>query len=354
MDSPPTLDAFHARLDQLLALVWPYLDELEARAERDDAIMKLWATEPVLSDEQKRQREEFQTWVASDGSAFDDPEVAAESCVAFCWWREDSYLSIQEAIRRCREASGYGEPSVIPRSALQYLDQSLRDCMDALRRRLREPWPRPRIADALSDVRINSFLLSERRLIEMIERNEERNRLTRNESDEQMNVLCDKLSMEFNARITSKRSAPPVDRQGSNWPTTIASPSPTDMIVKASDRDRQLIRFYDQLKTTMKSVTDEAAATSWNKKYPNEVVSADCFKSARWRVTHDGPVQLVTVTEVVGKLKQKNVETTEKTLNNTYTRAWGKSVGKRGRAPTYDWSTVRPIVEGQFSVSFGE
>ncbi len=174
MDSPPTLDVFHARLDQLLALVWPYLDELEAIATRDDAIMQLWLTEPVLSEEQKRQREEFQAWAAMDGLAFDDPEVGAESCIACAWWRNHSYLRIQEAIRRCREAAGYGEPSVILHRALKFLDQSLRDCTFALRSRLHTPWPRSRIEDALAHVSSNSFLLSERRLRELVDENEER------------------------------------------------------------------------------------------------------------------------------------------------------------------------------------
>lgn len=60
----------------------------------------------------------------------------------------------------------------------------------------------------------------------------------------------------------------------------------------------------------------------------------------------------VTAEAVSALLKSKNRKIEAKTLKNAYKANWGKPDGSQGRAETFDWDRIRPIVEEQFSVKF--
>lgn len=85
----------------------------------------------------------------------------------------------------------------------------------------------------------------------------------------------------------------------------------------------------------------------WSSKLPNTYRppwNEEAAKLADGFVTPEGVALL---------LKTKNKVITPKTLKNSYKAAWGTPDGKDGRAETFYWKRICPIVEDQFKVKFG-
>jgi len=63
---------------------------------------------------------------------------------------------------------------------------------------------------------------------------------------------------------------------------------------------------------------------------------------------------MVTVKQVVERLRVVDIAVAAQTLNNRYKDSWGQHHGTRGRARIWDWIQIRPIIEQQFGVSFSD
>lgn len=168
MDSAESpLDVFHKCLDRLIDLVRVYVRDLDAKAKRDDAIMKVWTSGKTLTAEQKRQYDEFQSWIADTDfpANFDPiPQVGAESCM----FGISTPKSIVEAFKRCREAAGYGPSGEIPQQSLEVFEMFIEKYPHVMTARLKD-WPRTNPFHASHDVAVCCGCLSERKPIKVIE-----------------------------------------------------------------------------------------------------------------------------------------------------------------------------------------